>query len=1044
MLLTTAALPALWAAPANAKDAEAAPAAPTTTAAEPTPDLTMVTIATPNTDDRLMAMAAAGEGSGRSRGLIRPFGGDILPNAGMIRGFAGPITGSAGMIRGFAGDVTATAGMIRGFAGDATASAGMIRGFAGMIRGFSGDLRASQAGTLTSSGPDAAFWGDLDPASGTLKANAGMIRGFSGDFTAMAGMIRGFSDSMRTADGQLLTWESGAATYTGLNERIAEMVAGAKTTWGGAVTTQTGKSFEDGFSDKMLQKYGIDLRDPKSLVGMDEFGMEVFLLDYYDNLMQFSGADQVDHWMKAVNWNPRITQDLGSGKGSRIGLLDFTVTGEGISSLVQAAGKSTVAGTHGSAVLSLMTAAHDGRGVMGIAPGASVVSFNPFDDSYTAGWTDIKDGVQSLVENGATIINMSLGVPNWTLNAGWNDVFSNSLVQSAAKSRVFVLAAGNDGITQTEHVKWAFDKNPTIIVVGSVDPKGVISEFSNRPGTACLTQDGKVGWGCNDSTHQKLASRFIVAPGEWMLVADGAGGVTRMSGTSFAAPLVSGTVALIHDRWPWLSTKPKDTAELILGSARDIGAAGTDAVYGRGMLDVAAALSPKSLGSLYYKLSVNGNALKSVEARWLSAAQRESTIAFWEANKAYVYAFDDTLSSYRDFAIPLSSKLAGMTFGSSQEQFQSYLTSRFLSWFRSGGTVTSGKGDDDDDDDDFRSSFGAASHVARLAAPDGFTMTMSAAPKPYRPGFRQDGVPYETGFALRDTDGGYQLRFGTGRGGAALGQSGFGMQSDYDVATGGANPFLGLASGAGYAAVDVDLARGLTVTTGTARQDARRDLRGWGAEARAGLGSLDPYRANATTVSLRYAAAPWLTTTVGYTLLDEKSGLLGTQSLDRNDFARGSRSDAGTAAVDLALSPSLSVSGSATWGRTRAGDTARQSIAVSSGGLLSSAYQAAVTKVGLFGDDRMRVTFAQPLHLERGSIDVANVQVIDRATGELGTVVQTFQLQSKQRRYLAEMLYGRSLGNGAELNLFGRANLGGTRNSGEAAVTLGSSLRLGF
>ncbi|MGK9599347.1 hypothetical protein O6452_23410, partial [Salmonella enterica subsp. enterica] len=84
----------------------------------------------------------------------------------------------------------------------------------------------------------------------------------------------------------------------------------------------------------------------------------------------------------------RLTQELGSGRDSKIGLLDFTVTGDGVSNIVKAGGVSQVAGIHGSAVLSLMTGAHDGRGVMGIAPGASVVTFNPFDASYTAGWAD--------------------------------------------------------------------------------------------------------------------------------------------------------------------------------------------------------------------------------------------------------------------------------------------------------------------------------------------------------------------------------------------------------------------------------------------------------------------------------------------------------------------------------------------------------------------------------------------------------------------------------------------------------------------------------
>ena len=1007
----------LMAAPVQAQTA--APEPETAVPAE-TAQIEVASAQTLLSQERLIALGGGG-------GVIRPFGGGILPYAGTIRTFAGPISGSAGTIR--------------SFSGDATASAGTIRTFAGTIRSFAGTIRSFQSGVVPVTGPDSTFWGKMYPASGSLTANAGTIRSFAGDFEGMAGTIRSFAGTIRSFDGTLLTWDNGSSQYGDLNTQIAAMVAGSKATWGAAVTAQTGKTFEAAFADRMLGKYGIDLSNAQSLVGMDEVGVELFLMDWYDNLALYSGADSVDHWMKAVNWNPRITQDLGSGKDSKIGLLDFTVTGEGVSNIVKASGVSGVTGIHGSAVLSLMAAAHDGRGVMGIAPGASVVSYNPFDASYTAGWADITAGVANLVKNGATIINMSLGVPGWTLNQGWNSVFIDDTLGKEAKKRVFVLAAGNDGITQTQNVTWAFDKNPAIIVVGSVDPNGVISEFSNRPGTVCLTQDGQLGPGgacTTDPKHDKLMNRFIVAPGEWMLVSDGAGGVTRMSGTSFAAPLVSGTVALIHDRWPWLRDRPKDTADLILSSARDVGAPGTDPVYGRGMLDVAAALSPASLGALKYKISINGAGLQDVQASTLTADQRAAQITFWEANKAYITGFDDTISSYRDFSIALSSRLSGQTVGTSAEQFNSYLTARFLDWFRNGGNMTKdGKG--------LRAAFGASRYAAALPVGGGMVAQMTAAPKAYRPGFRQDGVPYETGVALASANGGYGFRFGTGRGGAALGSTGFAMQSDYDVASGGANPYLGFASGSGYAALDVAVAHNLRVSTGIARQDATRDLRFMTAEQRAGAGRLQPYQATATTVTVAYQPASWANVSVAYTGLDEASGLLGTQSLVRSDLANGTHSDAGTAALNVEVTPTLAVSGTATWGRTREGDVARQGIAVSQGGAWSSAYQAAVTKVGLFGGDRVRLTVAQPLHVEAGSIDVANVQVIDRLTGELGNVVQTFKLAGGERRYLGELLYGRSLmGGRADLNLFGRANLQGQRRSGEAALTVGGSFRLGL
>ncbi|WP_374944533.1 S8 family serine peptidase [Sphingomonas sp.] len=1021
-LLSTAIATSLLAAGSAAAQTAPAPTpAPATAVADapaPSPaDSAAQTPSAPLPSERLVAMS----------GTIRPFAGGILPYAGNIRSFAGDVSGSAGNIRSFSGNATASAGNIRSFAGN-------IRSFAGNIRSFSGDV-------LPVTGPDSTFWGGIYPARGALSASAGNIRSFAGQFEGMAGNIRSFAGNIRSFDGGLLDWTSGATNYQAIDGQIAGLVAGSKTAWGAAVQARTGQSFEDGFANKMLGKYGIDLNDAQSLVGLDEVGYELFLMDWYDGLMNYSGVDQVDHWMKAINWSPRITQDLGSGKDSRIGLLDFTVTGEGTSSVVMAGGVSKVSGVHGSAVISLMTAAHDGRGVMGIAPGASVVAYNPFDETYTAGWTDIKNGVINLVKNGATIINMSLGVPGYTLNPGWNTVFSDDAVSKEAKKRVFVLAAGNEGITQTQDIQWAFDKNPAILVVGSVDPNGTISEFSNRPGNVCLTKDGKMAGdgSCTGKDRATLASRFIVAPGEFILVADGQGGVTRMSGTSFAAPLVSGTVALIHDRWPWLRDRPADTADLVLSSARDVGAPGTDPVYGRGMLDVAAALSPGSLAALKFKISINGSKLGDVWMATIPAVQRSQMLTYWEANNAYVTAFEDTLTSYRDFSIPLSSKLAGQTVGNSTEQFNSYLTARFLDWFKSGGTTTpTGKAGPG-------FAFGAARFSTEMRGFGGMEATMTASPKPYRPGLRQSGVGFETGLALHNPNSGIGVRFGTGRGAAALGQQGFGMQSDYETETGGANPFLGFASGTGYAAVDVDLSERLTLSSGVSRQEAVRDFDRMGAAERVALGGIDPYRATANTLSLRYSATPWLTTTLGYTMLNEATGLLGVQSLDPSDLRHGSATDAATFGADVAIGGTLSVSATGTLGRTRGGDPAREAIAVSQGGVVSSAYQAAITKVGVFGNDRMRVTLSQPIHIERGSIEVSNVQVIDRQAGELGNVVQRFDIAGSDRRYVAEVLYGRTLMGGiAELNLFGRVNVQGRANVGQPGVTAGTSFRLGF
>ena len=120
--------------------------------------------------------------------------------------------------------------------------------------------------------------------------------------------------------------------------------------------------------------------------------------------------------------------------------------------------------------------------------------------------------------------------------------------------------------------------------------------------------------------------------------------------------------------------------------------------------------------------------------------------------------------------------------------------------------------------------------------------------------------------------------------------------------------------------------------------------------------------------------------------------------------------------------------------------------AVAGGGLVSSAFQLGFGKQNVFDRaDRLRITFAQPMHVEGGRVDVTTVGVVDRDTGEIGPVVQNVAVGSSARRYVAEMAYGRDLmGGGAQLSLFGRANLATGGDPELAPLTVGAAFRVGF
>ena len=272
------------------------------------------------------------------------------------------------------------------------------------------------------------------------------------------------------------------------------------------------------------------------------------------------------------------------------------------------------------------------------------------------------------------------------------------------------------------------------------------------------------------------------------------------------------------------------------------------------------------------------------------------------------------------------------------------------------------------------------------------------------------------------------------------------MTSDYDPAQGGANPFVGLASGGAFGKFDVALAPGLTLGTTVTERSLRRDTQSYTLAQLQAVGNFEPYHATAANLTLGYDLDDDVHTSFGYTMLHEANALLGTESVDRGDLPNGSTTDAATFGADVRLMRTLGFGGSVTVGRTRAGNSDRTGLAVGKAGLVSTAFEVAATKTHLLDrGDSLRLSMAQPMHVEGGSIDYTLVKVVDRDTGQLGTVTQSLPLQDQGRRYVAEAIYGRSfLGGKGQVNVFGRANLGTVNRADIVPLTIGSSVRLNF
>lgn len=934
-----------------------------------------------------------------------------------------------------------------------TPMAGQIDPDWGNIRTFWGNIRTFEDGTTGEPvnpfwGNIRTFWGEVNPFEGDIGAFWGNIRTFNeGDpdsVTPEWGNIRTFWGEIGEKWGNIRTFWGNIRTFDDAEDlagQLEDIIDQSEDFWGDAVEASTGQDFEEAFANPLLAKYGIDLDNPASLNNLDVAMQERFFMEWYDGLMNFSGADHVDHWMGQVNWNPALTVTMGEGLDSTIGLLDFTVTGDNHSKISFYDGISEFTNGHGAAVASLMIADHDGKGIMGLAPMANVVAYNPFDETATASWGDVRNGVLALAQNDASIINMSLGVSGWTLHYYWDEIFSDPEIAAATVNTVFVTAAGNDGITQTQDIDWNYAIDPALIVVGSVNPNGEISDFSNRPGDTCLLDDGSCGDG------QRLMDRFIVAPGELILVADGEGGVTRRSGTSFAAPLVSGTVALIHDRWPWLSEHPKETVDIILQTAQDLGEAGTDGVYGVGQLDVTAALSPISFDNLDWYEYKNGKLKKRKSHQIRNSKERN----IWENKGMYFYAFEDIGSTFRDFAIPLSTKLINQTIlaeGGSQEQFQAYLYNAMMDWTNGGVGLTSPRQSANEQfaqEAGFRN-FNSAATTAIMPNSMGLNMAVSVTPRRIVGGAgNRSFVPYQTAVSVVNPDGQMAFMVGEGDGAVQLGvASGMGQATDYDPYVGGVNPYLGFASGGAFGQFSFALSEKLRVSVGMSERAVDYLEDGAPIADRESLTELRPFESSATTVAVSYQLNKQIELAGSYTRLREENSLLGVQSLDRSDFGSGSTSDGVTLGASFAMGDNLTVSASGTVGRSH---NDGGNIRAADGGLVSTAFQLAMDKSHVIDKhDHLRLSVSQPLHLETGTLELDILQVVDRRTGELGVVTERFGIQSSKRPVVTEFSYGRSLMNDtATLSLFGRARLqGDTPSADSAALLAGASFRMGF
>lgn len=244
---------------------------------------------------------------------------------------------------------------------------------------------------------------------------------------------------------------------------------------------------------------------------------------------------------------------------------------------------------HGTHVSGIIAATKNGSGMMGVAPNAALI---PIRYDFLHG---LSKPIQTAVDNGAKVINASLGSDadeyyNAAIDTDeWKEMQVDSIdgfeYLAEKKSTVFVISAGNLSYSEPSmeagaglHVSGLDKLMLTVVSTKTADPTKLAS-YSNQCGSAkgyCLAAPG----GDDDPGVNSTVSN---------------NGYASYSGTSMAAPIVSGAAAFVWGTYPNLSAA--DVASILLETATDIGDAGVDAVFGHGLLNLNDAVN-KPLGTL--------------------------------------------------------------------------------------------------------------------------------------------------------------------------------------------------------------------------------------------------------------------------------------------------------------------------------------------------------------------------------------------------------------------------------------------------------------
>ena len=275
--------------------------------------------------------------------------------------------------------------------------------------------------------------------------------------------------------------------------------------------------------------------------------------------------------------NAAQTHKLGfTGKGIKIGIIDSGIDRTHpdlkIAGGISYIGSSTNyhdANGHGTHVAGIIAARDNDIGIIGVAPEAELYAIKVMGKDGLGNNSDVVKGIEWAITKNLDIINLSLTTEQKSV------VMELALQNAYDHGLIIVGAAGNneEGFIEPVNVLYPA-RYPTVIAVGAINKDNKKAKFSYYGNSLEFVAPG-----------EEINSTYIQNPSTKLYATS--------SGTSMAAPFVTGIAALYKEAYPLLTNKK--IRSLMQADTIDLGTPGKDRLYGYGLVQ-----APKSIKEIVF------------------------------------------------------------------------------------------------------------------------------------------------------------------------------------------------------------------------------------------------------------------------------------------------------------------------------------------------------------------------------------------------------------------------------------------------------------